>query len=136
MNTLVVGRIYHVVDKATGEVIKVGSTIRRLDQRFNQTDYKRKYPNHFLKEFKVIQSSDVDWYDPKDPYCPFLWHLVASEHIEMVKANTFRGGPLSNQFSPLDQKSSSKFGVSHFGSIGGKIGGRIHVASGHLACIG
>ena len=28
MNTPIIGRIYHVVDKATEDVVKVGSTIR------------------------------------------------------------------------------------------------------------
>jgi hypothetical protein len=135
MNIKVVGRIYHVVDKTTNQVIKVGSTIRRLDQRFNQADYKKKYINHFLLEAKIIESTETDWYDPKDSDCPFIWHLIASEHIEMAKMGTYRTSPLSNFFSPIDQKYFSKFGLSELSSLGGKIGGRTNVETGHLKSI-
>ena len=130
-----IGRIYHVVDKTTGDVVKVGSTTRRLDQRFNQPDYKKKYTNHFIREVKTIESSEFDWYDPKDSYCPFLWHLVASEHLEILKQGTFRKSSLSNRFSPLDQKYFHRFGVSYLSAEGGRIGGAGHVKSGHLRSI-
>ena len=135
MNTQITGRIYHVVDKSTNKVIKVGSTTRLLSQRFRQSDYKNKYTNHFLAEVKTFKSSDLDWYDPKDSSCPFLWHLVCAEHIEMLKMDTYRKGPLSNFFSPIDQKVFSKFGLSELSSLGGKIGGRTNVNSGHLKSI-
>lgn len=135
MNILVMGKIYHIIDKTTGEIIKVGSTIRTIEQRFRQSDYQKRYKNHFIKEVKLINSSKLDWYDPKDSYCPFLWHLVAAEHLEMLRVNTFRKSKLSNLFSPLDQKFFSRFGVSHLSSIGGQIGGRSHVLSGHLKSI-
>jgi hypothetical protein len=135
MNTKITGRIYHVIDKSTGNVIKVGSTTRRLDQRFNQTDYKKKYRNHFLVEVKIIKSDDSDWYDPKISDCPFLWHLAASEHMEMMRVGTYRSGPLSNFFSPIDQKYFSRFGLSELSSMGGKIGGSSNVRSGHLKSI-
>jgi hypothetical protein len=38
MNTPIVGRIYHVVDKTTQEVVKVGSTIRTLEKRFKERE--------------------------------------------------------------------------------------------------
>lgn len=104
MNTPIIGRIYHVVDKATGEVIKVGSTIQTLSRRFSDSFYKKRYTNHFLLLCKEIHSSDLDWYESGNPYCPFLWHLAASEHREILRANTFRKGPLSNKRSPLDEK--------------------------------
>lgn len=119
MNTPIVGRIYHVVDKATGEVVKVGSTICMLSKRWRMYD-KNKYSNHFLQEARVLQSSDLDWYEPKNPYCPFAWHLVAAEHIEIEKMKTFRNSRLSNQQSPLDQK---YFGFDS--QIGGSVGGLI-----------
>lgn len=126
------GRIYHVVDKTTGDVVKVGSTIRSLYDRFNQPDYKKKYINHFLKEIRKIESSEIDWYEKKNPLCPFMWHLVAAEHIEMLKMGTYRNGPFSNKVSPLDQKSRGLDGVIG-GSLGGLIGGRIRVESGFFS---
>jgi hypothetical protein len=36
-----IGRIYHVVDKTTGQVVKVGSTIRTLEKRWNFYDKKK-----------------------------------------------------------------------------------------------
>jgi hypothetical protein len=117
MNTLIIGRIYHVVDKTTGEVVKVGSTTASLIRRFSGSDYQKKYTNHFLHEAKSIQSSEDDWYEKGNPYCPFLWHLVASEHMEIVKQNTFDKGPLSNKLSPLEQKYSG-FDGSFWGSVG------------------
>lgn len=120
MNTLITGRIYHVVDKTTGEIVKVGSTIRAAEQRFKQVDYRKKYTNHFVQEVKTLHSSELDYYEKRNPYCPFLWHLVASEHLEILKQGTFRKSELSNWASPLDQK---YFGFD--GSLGGLIGGRI-----------
>jgi hypothetical protein len=114
-----IGYVYHVVDKITEEVVKVGSTVRALDVRWREYD-KVKYSNHFLKLAKTIEDDSED----------FLWHLVASEHMEILRVGTFRNGPLSNQFSPLDQK---YFGLtSEFSVIGGQIAGRMMVESGHL----
>lgn len=135
MNIPIVGRIYHVVDRTTGEVVKVGSTIRSLRARFNHSDYKTKYKNHFLSDVKILVSNDLDPYNPEDPYCPFLWHLVASEHLEMIRANTFRNHNLSNKQSPLDQKLFGFFGARDLSVLGGKIGGRKNVLSGHLKSI-
>ena len=135
MNISVVGKIYRVVDKATNKIVKIGSTTRTIQQRFGQSDYKRKYKNHFVEEVKTISSSELDWYDPNDSYCPFLWHLAASEHLEMLSARTFRTSDLSNLFSPLDQKFFNRFGSHHLSSLGGQIGGRTHVSSGHLKSI-
>jgi hypothetical protein len=135
MNTPITGRIYHIVDKLTGRAIKVGSTTRRIEQRFGQSDYRKKYTHHKIVEVKQIQSTDLDWYDPKDAYCPFLWHLVASEHIEMLRVGSYRSTPLSNMISPLLQKYRSKFGLSEFSSQGGRKGGRSNVVSGHLRSI-
>jgi hypothetical protein len=104
MNTPIVGRIYDIVDKTTGEIVKVGSTIRSLKKRFSYPDYRTKYVNHFIREFKTIQSSDADWYEQGNPFCPFLWHLVASEHIRMLEAGTYRKDRFSNKWSPLNQK--------------------------------
>lgn len=127
MNTPIVGRIYHVVDKTTGEVVKVGSTIKSLEHRFKGYDYVKKYTNHFLREAKIIKSDDLDWYDPTDPFCPFLWHLVASEHLEILNTDTFRKTRFSNLQSPLDQK---YFGFD--GSVAGKIGGKMNAEDGTL----
>ena len=123
MNTPKTGFIYHVVDKTTGEVVKVGSTIQKLTQRFNSL-YKKKYPNHFLSIIKTLQSSELDWFEPRDSFCPFMWHLVASEHIEILRCGTFNSSPLSNKQSPLDQKFFG-FDAQIAGRIGGKIGGKI-----------
>lgn len=123
MNIPKIGIVYHVVDKNTSKVIKVGSTAKSIKIRFRHPDYKRKYKHHFLKSIRVIKSSESDWYEPNNPLCPFLWHLVAIEHIEMIKAGTYRKGPLSNQVSPLTQKASGLDGVIG-GQIGGKIGGK------------
>jgi len=135
MNVPVVGKIYNVVDNITNKIVKVGSTIRKVEQRFNQSDYKNRFTNHRIVEVKRIESTDLDWYDPRDAYCPFLWHLVASEHNEILRVGTYRSGPLSNLLSPLLQKYNSKFGLSEFSSIGGTKGGRTNVASGHLRSI-
>ena len=134
MNTPKIGRIYHVVDKTTDEVVKVGSTIQTLENRFDST-YRKKYSNHSLKEARTIESSEYDWYEPRNGYCPFLWHLVAVEHLEMLKMGTFRKGPLSNLQSPLDQKFRGFDGIS-FGPSGGFISGRKNVESGHIARLG
>jgi hypothetical protein len=123
MNTKIVGRIYHVVDKTTNEVIKVGSTIQTLKRRFRGSDYQKKYINHFLREVRTIESSEQDWYEPKNLLCPFMWHLVAAEHLEILKMGTFQKGPLSNHISPLVQKSRGLGG--DYGSIGGRIGGLV-----------
>lgn len=133
-NTPKIGRIYHVVDKTTGDVVKVGSTIYTLHKRFN-AEYRRKYSNHFLREVRVIESSDVDWYDPEDSDCPFLWHLVAAEHMEIVKLGLFDKDKFSNKLSPLVQKSCGFDGVIA-GRIGGLIAGAINAASGHMAAVG
>ena len=113
-----IGRIYHVVDKTTGEVVKVGSTTRTLAQRWS-TYNKKKFSNHFLSEIRNITSSVFDEYIKDDPFCPFLWHLLAIEHLEMAKANTFRKSILSNHDSPLYQKF---FGFDSV--VAGQIGGR------------
>src|ERR1700730_13421061 len=118
-----IGIIYHVVEKDTNQVVKVGSTIRTLEIRFKQPDYHNKYKNHFLREVRTIESSQFDWYEPKNPVCPFLWHLVAIEHLEMIKMGTYRKDGFSNQISPLVQKFRGLEGVIG-GSIGGLIGGR------------
>jgi len=137
-----IGRIYHIVDKITGAVIKVGSTIQTLKQRFAYKDYQERYLNHDIKEVRIIESSDSDVYEPKNPYCPFLWHLVAAEHMEILKIGTYRTGSLSNKRSPLDQKYfgfdgavSGQIGGVIGGKIAGKISGRKHVESGHLASL-
>jgi hypothetical protein len=127
-NTTIIGRIYHVVDKTTGDVVKVGSTIQSLKHRFNGRDYKKKYVNHFLFEVRQIESSELDCYEPKNHLCPFMWHLVAAEHIEMLKMGTFRKGRFSNKISPLVQKCRGLGG--DYGSMGGCIGG---VVSGNNA---
>jgi hypothetical protein len=134
MSKLAIGIVYHVVDKTTGEVVKVGSTTNSLKRRFSYSDYTQKYTNHFLREAKIIRSSDLDYYDREDPFCPFLWHLVASEHMEILKQNTFRKNKFSNRISPLDQK---YFGFDPFvyGAEGGRIGGRRNVESGHWATL-
>lgn len=123
MNTPIVGRIYHVVDKTTNEVVKVGSTIQTLVKRWCCYN-KKKYSNHFLKEVRIIESSELDWYEPKNPFCPFVWHLVAAEHMEILNRGTLKLNKLSNQRSPLDQKF---FGLDGFvsGKVGGRIGGII-----------
>jgi hypothetical protein len=135
INTPITGHIYHVIDKKTNRVVKVGSTIASLDRRFN-SKYKRKYADHFLKEAYHIESSESDWYEKGNPFCPFLWHLVASEHLEIVRQNTFDVDSFSNKVSPLTQKYSG-FDGSIWGKIGGKIGGKIsgkeRVESGVLA---
>jgi hypothetical protein len=134
MNIPITGRIYHVVDKTTGEVVKVGSTICSLKKRFAYPDYQKKYTNHFLREAKVLISGELDWYQKNDPYCPFLWHLVASEHMEIVRQKTFDKGEFSNQISPLVQKYVG-FDGWLYGSVGGKIAGKKNVESGHWATL-
>jgi hypothetical protein len=150
MNTPITGRIYHVVDKATGEVVKVGSTIRTLEVR--QREYnKTKYYNHCLIEAKNIQSSELDWYEKGNAYCPFLWHLVAAEHMEMIRVRTYRTGLLSNKQSPITQKylgidynigpfyrdkeehsaTCRKLGLV-YGKIRGKTAGKLAVITGQL----
>lgn len=116
-----IGRIYQVVDKTTGEIVKVGSTIRTLEKRWNFYD-KEKFPNHFLALIKIIESSDLDWYDKEDAKCPFLWHLAASEHIEIARARTFNNSPLSNKQSPLVQKFVG-FDANESAKVGGVAGG-------------
>ena len=71
-------------------------------------------------EIRVIKSSEIDWYRRNDSSNPFLWHLVAAEHIEMLKMGTYRKNKFSNQVSPLDQKFR---GLD--GSFGGSIGGHL-----------
>lgn len=132
MNTPIVGRIYHVVDKTTGEVIKVGSTVCALNTRWYKYD-KKKYSNHFLSLTREIKSSDADRYEPNKSDCPFLWHLVAAEHLEMLGANTYRISRLSNQQSPLDQKFVGFDGVD-FASTAGRIGGSIRSRAKMKSC--
>lgn len=120
MNTPIIGRIYYVVNKTTNRVVKVGSTIRTLEKRWSF--YPKNYSNHFLRLAKEITSSDFDWYDPQNSDCPFLWHLVAAEHLEAVKMGTFNSGPLSNKISPLVQKYIG-FDGSSFARAGGEAGG-------------
>ena len=131
MNIPIIGRIYHVVDKTTGEVVKVGSTIQTLKWRFYGRDYKTKYTNHFLREVRAIQSSELDWYEKGNPYCPFLWHLVAAEHLEIIKQRTFKNGKLSNRISPLVQKYSG-FDGCVAGRFGGAISGQQAAENGSL----
>ncbi len=121
-----IGIVYHVVHKDTGRVVKVGSTIRSLKVRFRQPDYKNRYKNYFLKEVKRIESNDLDVYDPEDSFCPFLWHLAAAEHVEMVRQNTYRIGVLSNQFSPLWQKCIG-FDAAEASKVAGSLGAKISV---------
>jgi hypothetical protein len=123
MNTLITGRIYHVIDKTTGEVVKVGSTIASLKKRWWAYN-KDKYSNHFLKEIRTIESTDLDWYETGNRLSPFMWHLVAAEHLEMLKMNTFKKNILSNKQSPLDQKC---FGFDP--QIGGTYGGPVSGAN-------
>lgn len=116
-----IGRIYHVVNKTTNKVVKVGSTLRTLSHRWEGYDHER-YCNHFLKQIKTIESNAFDWYERGNAYCPFLWHLVAAEHMEMLRVGTFQTDIFSNKISPLDQKFS---GLTSIGSsIGGTIGGK------------
>jgi hypothetical protein len=120
-----IGIIYHVVDKNTNNVIKVGSTTKTLEKRWWTYDKKR-YPNHFLREVKRIESSELDLYDKNNPLCPFLWHLVAAEHMEMVRQNTFRIGSISNHISPLQQKAIG-FDAWENAKIGGYASGPLSV---------
>ena len=130
-NIPVVGTVYHVVKKDTGRTIKVGSTIQPLHKRAK--GYKKKYPDCFLREVFRIQSSPADdnWYgfagvhQPKKAFCPFLWRLVHSEHLEILKMGTFRilDEPRSNQQFPIFQKLDG-FDGADIASIGGQIGGR------------
>ncbi len=126
-----IGRIYHVVDKSTNEVVKVGSTIQTLERRFLGADYKTKYTNHFLREARVLESSESDWYEKGNPYCPFLWHLVAAEHLEIIRQGTFKNEKLANRISPLVQKYSGLDGVIA-GKFGGAVSGRKSVENGSL----
>jgi hypothetical protein len=93
-----------------------------------------KYKNHFLKEVHVIHSSEFDWFEKGNPDSPFLWHLIAAEHMEMLRAGTFRRGPFSNQQSPLDQKFCGFDGVE-FSILGGFVQGKKNVQSGHWATL-
>jgi hypothetical protein len=120
-NTPVIGRVYHVVDKTTGETVKVGSTIRALKKRWSLYDKKR-FSNHYLRLEKEIKSSEDDWYSSDISDCPFLWHLMASEHLEIVRKNTFNNGLLSNKLSPLVQKYIG-FDANESAKLGGILGG-------------
>jgi hypothetical protein len=120
MNTPIIGRVYHVVNKTTGSVVKVGSTIRTLEKRW--LSYNENFSNHFLRLAKEIASSELDQYDSENSDCPFLWHLAAAEHMEITRAGTFSGGPLSNKMSPLLQKFVG-FDASESARIGGTAGG-------------
>lgn len=123
MNTKIIGRVYHVVDKTTGEVVKVGSTIRTLEKRWTAYD-KIKYSNHFLRLARTIESSDFDLYNSEDLRCPFHWHLVAAEHLEIFKMGTWRKSPLSNLLSPLVQKCRG-FDKTGVVKAGGVLGGAL-----------
>ena len=120
MNTSIVGRIYHVVNKTTNKAVKVGSTVRTLEKRWSF--YTDNFSNHFLRLVKEIQSNDFDWYDSENSNCPFLWHLAAAEHMEIVRMRTFNSGPLSNKISPLVQKYIG-FDANEAAKIGGIAGG-------------
>jgi hypothetical protein len=117
-----IGIIYHVIDKTTDKVIRVGSTIRSLKIRWSMYD-KKKFSNHFLREAKRIESNLLNEYDKENPRCPFLWHLVAAEHVEMIRMNTYRTSPLANQLSPLQQKYIG-FDAWENAKIGASIGGK------------
>lgn len=125
------GIVYHVVDNNTNQVVKVGSTIQTLKRRFNRKDYRDRYTHHRIIPARVINSSPEDEYQKGNPFCPFLWHLVAIETLEILKQNTFQKQRLSNWQIPLLQKLCGFDGVL-VGSIGGKIGGRTNANSGHL----
>lgn len=112
------GYIYHVVDKTTKEVVKVGSTIQTLARRWGGYN-KEKYSNHLLVEVRSLESSDVDFYDKADSSCPFLWHLFVIEQAEILRARTFRVGVLSNQELPVEQKLRG-FDGSEYGRIGNR----------------
>jgi len=118
----IIGRIYHVVNKVTGVVVKVGSTIRSLEKRWEF--YSKNFSNHFLLLVKEIESSEEDWYDSDNSDCPFLWHLAAAEHLEICRMRTINSGPLSNKISPLVQKHSG-FDANEASKAGGLIGGAI-----------
>ena len=120
INIPIIGSIYHVVNKTTNQVVKVGSTIRTLEKRWSF--YDKNFSNHYLRLVKEIESSDLDWYDSENSDCPFLWHLYAAEHLEIVRAGTFNNGPLSNKISPLVQKYIG-FDASEFAKAGGAAGG-------------
>jgi hypothetical protein len=83
---------------------------------------KKKFSDHFLRLVKEIESSEFDWYDPENSDCPFLWHLVAAEHMEIARMRTLNNGPLSNKLSPLVQKYIG-FDANESAKIGGKLGG-------------
>jgi hypothetical protein len=121
INTQIIGHIYHVVNKTTNQVVKVGSTIRTLETRWSMYD-KKSFSNHFLKLVKEIESSESDWYDADNSDCPFLWHLMASEHLEIVKMGTFNSSLLSNKISPLVQKYVG-FDANKASKLGGTAGG-------------
>jgi hypothetical protein len=132
INTRKVGTVYHVVDKNTGEVVKVGSTVCSLTKRWYGYN-KQKYNTHLLLAYKILVSDDLDWYEPRNSDCPFVWHLIASEHMEMLRANTFRKGLLSNQQSPLDQKVFG-FDALDVASQAGRAGGKVRSLSKILSC--
>jgi len=115
-----IGRIYHIVNKTTNCVVKVGSTIRSLEKRWSF--YDKNFSNHFIRLVKELQSSELDWYDSENSNCPFLWHLAAAEHLEIARMKTFHSGPLSNKMSPLVQKFTG-FDANEAAKIGGIIGG-------------
>lgn len=104
----------------TGEVVKIGSTIRTLERRW--AFYPKNFSNHFLRLVKEIESSEQDWYSSEISDCPFLWHLMAAEHLEIVRAGTFNSGPLCNKVSPLVQKFSG-FDANEAAKLGGVLGG-------------
>jgi hypothetical protein len=119
-----IGIVYHVIDKSTNQCVRVGSTIQGLQTRWYKYN-KKKFSNHRLEEHQRIESSEEDLFIKGDPLCPFVWHLIAAEHLEILRMGTFRVGPLSNHQSPLDQK---LFGFDP--AVAGKIGGAITLSRG------
>ena len=119
-----IGIVYHVIDKSTNECVRVGSTIQGLKTRWCKYD-KKKFSNHKLVEYRRIESSIEDMFVKGDPLCSFVWHLIAAEHLEMLRMGTFQTGPLSNHQSPLDQK---LFGFDP--AVAGKVGGAVTLSRG------
>lgn len=145
-NIPVVGIVYHVVQKDTGKVIKVGSTVQPLEKRAR--GYRKKYSDCFLREAFAIESSTADdnWFglagihQPKKAFCPFLWNLIIAEHLEMLRMGTYRivGEPRSNQQFPIYQKLDGFDGADACaigGHISGPVNGRKNVENGFLLSI-
>lgn len=141
-NIPVIGRIYHVVQKDTGRIIKVGSTIQLLHKRAGQRDYRKTYSDCFLREAFTIESSTADdnWFglagitDPKKAFAPFLWNLIIAEHLEMLRMKTYKipDEPRSNQQFPIFQKLCG-FDGADVASIGGRLANHITNDEAHRA---